>query len=141
MSTKNVFRRIGGFLLAALLVSGIVAISSSPAEAQRRGRRVIIVRPINPYWGYRPWWYGDPYGYGGYSNRYSQYVFSSASRANDKGYDQGVKTGRDDGRKNKSYDPERSHYFQEAGFGNFGEAYRNGFARGYEDGYRNANRG
>lgn len=141
MSTKNVFRKIGGGLLAALLVSGIMAISSSTVEAQRRGHRVIIVRPIRPYWGHRSWWYGDPFWYGGYSNRYSHYVFSSGNRANDKGYDDGLKTGRDDGRKDKSYDPERSHYFQEAGFGNFADAYRDGFARGYADGYHNANNG
>ena len=141
MSTKNLFRRVGGFLLAALLVSGMVAISSAPAEAQRRGGRVIIVRPIHPYWGSRPWWRGDPFGYGGYSNRYGHYVFSSSTRAGDQGYDDGLKTGRDDGRKDKSYDPERSHYFQEAGFGNYADAYRDGFSRGYNDGYRNANRG
>ena len=52
------------------------------------------------------------------------------------GYKQGFKTGKDDGKKAKSFGFERSHYFQEAGFGNFGEAYRGGFSRGYHEGYR-----
>ena len=51
------------------------------------------------------------------------------------GYNQGYKTGRDDGKKAKSFNPQRSHYYQEAGFGNFGEVYRSGFNRGYQVGY------
>ena len=34
-----------------------------------------------------------------------------------------------------SYDPARSHYFHDAGFGNFAEAFRSGFSNGYRDGY------
>ena len=61
------FRRIGGFVLAALMLSGIAFASASTAEAQGR-RRVIIVRP-NPYRVYRPFGFGYrsrwgyPYGY------------------------------------------------------------------------------
>jgi hypothetical protein len=137
MNTKSLVRRIGGFLMAALMVAGVGVASTDTAQAQRRGR-VIIVRPIRPYWGYRRPWGWDGYGY---YNQYSQYVFSNSGRAEDQGYRDGQKTGSEDGRKNKSYDPERSHYFQEAGFGNFAEAYRDGFDHGYSDGYRNANRG
>jgi len=142
------FKRIGGVLLATLLLSGIVFLSPSTAEAQRR-RRVIIVRP-NPYriyrpfgYGYRSWWgrpWGyDPWGYdpwSPYGSRFRQYVFDNREEAISQGYKQGFKTGKDDGKKTKSYSPERSHYYQEAGFGNFGEVYRSGFARGYQDGYR-----
>ena len=35
----------------------------------------------------------------------------------------------------KSFDPERSHFFQDAGFGNFAEAYREGFMEGYNAGF------
>ena len=88
-------------------------------------------RPYRSFWGY-------PYGYYpyGYDFRYSQYVFSSTDSAANGGYEQGFKTGRDDGKKAKSFNPERSHYFQEAGFGNFGEVYRASFSRGYREGYR-----
>jgi hypothetical protein len=91
---------------------------------------VIIVRPYRPY---RPFgWY--PYGYEPYA--YNQYVFSSGDAANNQGYHDGYKTGKDDGNKAKSYSPERSHYFHDAGFGNFAEAYRGGFAQGYREGYQ-----
>ena len=113
--------------------------SAVTAEAQGRYRgRVVIVRPYRPFrstygygYGYRP--YGYPYGS---FSPYSHYVFSSNEAAENQGYHDGLKTGSEDGRKDKSFNPERSHYFQEAGFGNFAEAYRNGFLRGYEDGYR-----
>ena len=131
MNTKhqNIVRRIGGFILAALLLAGFGIASAPSAQAQGR-RTVIIVRPYRPFrpFGYRYGWY-DPY------YRYSQYVFSSSEAANNQGYHDGLKTGEEDGRKRKSYDPERSHYFQEAGFGNFAEAFRDGFTRGYRDGY------
>ena len=47
-----------------------------------------------------------------------------------------LKTGSNDAPGGQSYDPERSHYFREAGFGNFAENYREGFSRGYGDGFR-----
>jgi hypothetical protein len=131
------WKKIGGFILAALMLSGIVFVSPTPVDAQsRHGRRVIIVRPYRPFgWGHR-WGYNryDPWGPYGY--RYSQYVFDNSEKAVNSGYKQGFKTGRDDGKKAKSFSYERSHYFQEAGFGNFGDAYRNGFTNGYQEGYR-----
>ena len=131
-------KRIGGFILAALMLSGVAFVSAGTVEAQFR-RRVIIVRPYRPF-GYRSFW-GWPYGYYpyGYDYRYGQYVFSGTDSAANHGYEQGFKTGKDDGKKAKSFEPERSHYFQEAGFGNFGEVYRAGFSRGYRDGYRVGN--
>lgn len=134
MKTKyqKLVRRIGGFMLAALMLAGVGVMSATSAEAQwrRPPRRVVIVRP------YRPFGYGFGYGWGPrYDYRYSQYVFSSPEVADQQGYNDGYKTGAEDGRKNKSYSPERSHYFQEAGFGNFAEAFRGGFSRGYREGY------
>jgi hypothetical protein len=130
-------------ILATLLLSGIVVFSPSTAEAQTR-RRVVIVR-TTPYriyrpFGYRSWWgspWGyDPWGYDSYRFRYGQYVFDNHDEAVSAGYKQGFKTGRDDGKKAKSFSFQRSHYYKEAGFGNFGEVYRSGFARGYQEGYR-----
>ena len=138
-------RRIGGFVLAAVMLSGIAFVSASSVSAQ--GRRRIIVRP-NPYrihrpfgfgyrnrwgypydrWGYDPW---SPYG-----SYYSQYIFDDGDSAVNQGYKDGFKTGRDDGKKSKSFNPQRSHYFHDAGFGNFAEVYRSGFSRGYQEGYR-----
>jgi hypothetical protein len=47
-----------------------------------------------------------------------------------------MKTARNDAKDDKTYNPERSHYYQEAGYGNFGEVFRSGFLKGYADGYR-----
>jgi hypothetical protein len=102
---------------------------------------VVIVRPY-PYrihrrfdafgydrWGYDRWGF-DRFGRDRWGNYYRQYVFNTSESALNNGYKQGFKTGRDDGKKAKSFSPQRSHYFKEAGFGNFGEAYRAGFSRG-----------
>jgi hypothetical protein len=130
------FKRIGGFLLVALMVIGVAFVSPSNVQAQHR-RRVVVVRPIyRPFgwgWGYRPWGY-DPWSpYGSY---YRQYVFDNSETAVSQGYKDGFKTGRDDGKKAKSYKPERSHYYHDSGFGNYAEVYRSGFSRGYREGYR-----
>ena len=136
-------RKIGGLALGALMLLGIAFVSPGDVQAQRR-RRIVIVRPY-PYriyrpfgFGYRSW--GYPYGWGydpwGYNFRYNHYVFDNSEEAGSQAYKDGFKTGKDDGKKNKSNDPQRSHYFKEAGFGNFAEVYRPSFVRGYQDGYR-----
>ena len=165
MNRKNLLRRIGGFLLGALLVGSAAIMSSTTVDAQRGshggggfhgggfhgggsrgggfrgggfrgggfhggGTRVII----SPRFGYR-----YPYGYYGYGypyGNYSQYVFGSSADAENEGYQDGLKTGSDDQRRGQSYDPERSHFFKDAGFGNFAEDYRASFLRGYSDGFR-----
>ena len=133
MNTKYLrrIRRVGGLMLAALLLLGLTGMFSTVAGQNRYRQRVIIVRPVSPFYRpfYRPY---DPYGRYGY---YRQYVFSSSEAAENQGYHDGLKTGRSDAHDRRSYNPERSHYFQDAGFGNFAEAYRNGFSRGYRDGF------
>lgn len=137
-------RRIGGLILTALLlVTGVAFVSPSDVQAQSRRRRVVIVRPY-PYRFYRPWGFrswGYPYGWGygpwsPYGNYYSRYVFDNSEEAVNQAYKDGFKTGKDDGKKAKSYNPERSHYFKESGFGNFAQEYRSGFSRGYQEGYQ-----
>ena len=129
-------RKLGSIVLVALLLPAAVALlSSTSAQAQRR---VVIVRTYRPFyrpwgWGYRRWDY-DPYF--DYYSRYGHYIFKSSESASSEGYHDGLKTGEGDAKHRRSYDPQRSHYFQEAGFGNFGEVYRSGFARGYADGFR-----
>jgi hypothetical protein len=129
-------RRIIGLLLAALLLTGILLLAGGTAAAQGRRieRKPIIVRPIRPFPRYDP--FRSPYGRFNRHDYYNQYVFSNSESAYHQGYKDGLNTGSEDGKKAKTYDPERSHYFQDAGFGNFGEVYREGFTAGYRDGYR-----
>jgi hypothetical protein len=136
-------RKVGGLALAGLMLFGVAFASSSEVQAQRR-RGVVIVRPY-PHRIYRPFgyrnWGGYPYGWGydpwsPYGSYYRHYVFDNGDEASQQAYKDGFKTGKEDGKKHKSLDPQRSHYFKEAGFGNFAEVYRSAFVRGYDDGYR-----
>lgn len=142
MNFRYFSHKIGGFILAALMLTGVVFFSSTTAEAQTRVRRPVVVyrpyyRVYRPNRLYRPFgWYDNGWYNNSWYNPYSQYIFNNSEQAAQKGYEQGVKTGEEDGRKNKSFSFERSHYYKEAGFGNFGEVYRRYFARGYENGYR-----
>jgi len=130
-------RKLGSLVLTLLVLPGVVALfSGTTAQAQRR---VIIVRqPVYRPWfgyGYRPWGWGyDPYF--DYYSRYGHYVFNSSDAAFNQGHEDGLRTGSHDARDRKTFNPQRSHYYQEAGYGNFGEVYRSGFLRGYSDGYR-----
>jgi hypothetical protein len=130
-------RKFGAFVLAVLVLPGLVTVLSS-INTQAQRRIVVVRRPVyRPF--YRPWGWGRPWGYDpyfDYYSRYGHYVFKSSESALNQGYQDGKNTGEGDTKHRRSYDPQRSHYFQEAGFGNFGEVYREGFVRGYADGYR-----
>ncbi|MFN2578146.1 MAG: hypothetical protein ABR607_10700 [Pyrinomonadaceae bacterium] len=132
-------RKLGSLVLTLLVLPGVIALfSSTNAEAQRRV--IIVRRPVygrfyNPWRVYRPFGWGyDPYF--DYYSRYGHYVFNNSDTAFNQGYEDGSKTGRHDAKDRKTYNPQRSHYYQEAGYGNFGEVYRSGFLRGYADGFR-----
>ena len=129
MKRKNL-HKIAVLMLIALLLPGVMLLSPTTAQAQRR--TVVIVRPF-PRFHRGFGWYPYPYPYYGY---YNNYVFGSVESAYDHGYRDGLKTGQKDARRRQSYDPERSHYFRDAGFGNFAVEFRDGFVRGYESGYR-----
>ena len=137
MIGKYLLRGIGGLVLGALLMFGVTASSATTANARgawRGGSRVVIAPRVGlgfgrGYWGWRGYRYGYPYGY------YSQYVFGDSEAAESQGYHDGLNTGQDDVRHGRSFDPERSHYFKDAGFGNFAGAYREGFDRGYSAGF------
>ncbi|HJZ83462.1 MAG TPA: hypothetical protein VKD91_24040 [Pyrinomonadaceae bacterium] len=130
-------RKFGALILTLLVLPGAVALlSSTTVQAQRRV--IIVRRPIyrpfyNPWWGYREWGYNP---YFDYYSRYGQYVFDNSETAFSRGYQDGLKTGEGDAKHRRTYDPQRSHYYQEAGFGNFGEVFRSGFLRGYAAGFR-----
>jgi hypothetical protein len=129
-------RKLGSLVLTLLVLPGVVALfSSTSAQAQRRViivRRPVYSRFYNPWWGYG--WRYDPYF--DYYSRYGHYVFNNSESAYNQGYEDGMKTGRNDAKDRKTYNPERSHFYQEAGYGNFGEVFRSGFLKGYADGYR-----
>jgi hypothetical protein len=129
MNTR-LLRKIVGLVLAALLLTSIVLLTGVTAAAQQRyQRRVIVVQPVRPF-GWDQSRRFNRYRY------YSEYFFSNSDKAEGQGYKDGFKTGKEDGKKMKSYDPERSHYFYDAGFGNFAEVYRSGFSSGYQQGFR-----
>ena len=147
MKGKYLLRGMGGLVLSALLIFGLSAGSATTANAQGRfhgggfhgggwhggGFRTRVF--IGPRFGWGPYWHGyGPYAYP--NSYYGRYVFGDSQAADSQGYEDGLKTGTDDARHGRSFDPERSHYFKDAGFGNFAEAYREGFDRGYEAGFR-----
>ena len=77
MNAKSFLRRVGGFILAALLLPGIVLLSGATAQARGRwhGGRTVVIAPrlrVGPGW-YGPRWYGYPY----YRNGYSEFVFAN----------------------------------------------------------------
>jgi hypothetical protein len=136
MNGNNSLSRIGGFVLAVALLFGVTIMSSTAVQAQRGfhgggfHNRVFI----GPRFG--SGWYGYPYGYYGYPyGYYSHYVFGDSTAADSQGFHDGQKTGSNDVRGHRSNDPERSHYFKDAGFGNFAQDYRQGFMRGYSQGF------
>jgi hypothetical protein len=72
--------------------------------------------------GYRnDGYYGRNGGYGGYDNQELN-----------RGYNQGIETGSSDAQKGQSYSPERSRHYRNAST----QAFREGFVRGYDQGYR-----
>jgi hypothetical protein len=138
MNRKNLLHRLGGVVLAMLLVCVVAGVSSTTANARpfHHGGGFHARIAVGPRFGYGyPYWYGAPYYPYGYGY-YSQYYFGSNQSAESDGYNEGFKTGSDDARHDRSYDPERSHYFKDARFGNFAGDYRVGFTRGYSDGFR-----
>jgi hypothetical protein len=70
--------------------------------------------------------------------------YDDSQSAYDIGYNDGVFTGANDGRRGQTYDPERSHFYHEGKRGYrstkgsrdaYQQAYRDGFLHGYREGY------
>lgn len=70
------------------------------------------------------------YGNGGYRN--DGYYGGYNNQELNRGYQQGLETGSSDGQKGQSYSPERSRHYRNAST----QAFREGFVRGYDQGYR-----
>lgn len=92
-------KTLGSALIALAVVIGIIATTSTTADAQWRRNG----------------------SYGGYDNQQIQ-----------QGYQYGVNTGASDAQRRQSYSPQRSHYYRDAS----SQAFRDGFVRGYDEGYR-----
>jgi hypothetical protein len=80
--------------------------------------------------GYRQ--YAESYGDGRYRNNGSYGNSGYNNQQLTRGYEQGLSTGATDGQRGQSYSPQRSRYYQNAST----QAFREGFVRGYDEGYR-----
>jgi len=88
--------------------------------------------------------YGNYGNYGGYG-RNGGYGYNVYQAAISQGYQAGLNTGASDAQRGQSYNPQRSHYFRNPptnGYGSYGnrgqyqQSFREGFVRGYADGYQ-----
>jgi hypothetical protein len=83
--------------------------------------------------------YGNNGTYGNYGN-YGGYGNSSQVSVN-QGYQDGLFTGSNDAQRGQNYNPQRSHFYRNGrsdsgGYYGSAQAYRSGFLRGYDEGYR-----
>jgi hypothetical protein len=92
-------KTLGGALLALAFIFGIIATTSTTADAQWRNR-----------------------GNGGYNN----------NNEVQQGYQHGLSVGSSDAYNRQSYSAERSRYYRNSS----SQAFRQGFVRGYDQGYR-----
>jgi hypothetical protein len=128
MKSHYLRSKTGRILLALFFLVGIGMVSTASAQS---------------------WPYGqDPYrrdrrdnrsGRGGYGNEYQI--------AANQGYQDGLYTGSNDAQRRQNYNPQRSHFYRNGhgdngGYGRYGnsyqfqQAYRDGFLRGYNDGFQ-----
>ena len=128
MKKQHLISRIGGAVLGITFLVGISMVSMTSAQAQgpwgqtRRNQD----RDRNR---------DDRNRGGGYGSR----------AALDRGYQDGLQTGANDGSRRQNYDPQRSHFYKNATYGydrSYGnreaykQAYRDGFVRGYDEAFR-----
>jgi hypothetical protein len=78
------------------------------------------------------------------ASNYDNYSYGLS--AYDQGYEDGLRTGANDAFRGQSYEPERSHFYKHGAGGflsifgsraSYASAYRDGFLRGYEEGFQN----
>jgi hypothetical protein len=95
------------------------------------------------------WPYGqDPYRRDRRDNRSSRGGYGNEYQiAANQGYQDGLYTGSNDAQRRQNYNPQRSHFYRNGhgdngGYGRYGnsyqfqQAYRDGFLRGYNDGFQ-----
>jgi Ni/Co efflux regulator RcnB len=163
MNSNYLQGKIGKALLAVSLLFGIAFLSSTTTQAQydrddqyRRDRDRDGDRDRNRD---RDWRRqrnrdrdrnrrDDRYGRnGGYGNGgYGNGGYGNIIRlAQNQGYQDGLYTGQNDANRGQSYNPQRSHFYRNGNSGNnsyygnngqYIQAYRQGFLRGYNEGFR-----
>jgi hypothetical protein len=115
-------KKLVGYLVATLMLFGILVTASNTAQAQ--------------------WGYGRDRDYRR-DDRYGNY--QSLQIARQQGYMYGVNTGAADAQRGQSFSPQRSRYFRNgnqgyrSAYGNRGQyqqVYRNAFVQGYREGYQ-----
>jgi hypothetical protein len=83
--------------------------------------------------------------YGNNGGYYGRGGYNVAQAAANQGYRDGLNTGASDGQRGQSYNPQRSHFYRNAttgydsSYGNrstYQQYYRDGFLRGYQEGFR-----
>src|SRR5258706_7662660 len=153
MKSHYLSNNIGRILLALSFMAGIGLVSSVAVQAQRpwdrdqdrQDQRDRDYRRDRDNDRDRDYNRNDQYNrnrgnngrYGGYGNT-SQVALSQ-------GYQDGLYTGSSDAQRGQNYSPQRSHFYRN-GHGNSGgyygnsyqyqQAYRNGFLRGYDEGFQ-----
>jgi hypothetical protein len=148
MKSNYLSKKIGRILLTLAFLVGVGVASSTAVQAQwpwernqsrrdrdyRRDRDRDYRRDRD-----RDYRRNDQYGRnGGYGN--------IAQAAMNQGFQDGLYTGSSDAQRGQSYNPQRSHFYKNGhgdngnyGYGNsyqFQQMYRNGFLRGYQQGYQ-----
>ena len=130
MNSHYLRNKVGRILLGLAFVAGIGIASSTAAQAQ-----------------YRQWPYGqDTYRRDRDYRRDGRYANISQIAIN-QGYQDGLNTGSRDAERRQNFNPQRSHFYRNGhgdngGLGRIGnsyqfqQAYRSGFLRGYQEGYR-----
>ena len=149
MRTIAYRNKIGGAILALSLVFGIGMIASTTAQAQDRNDRRWHRddrnrseqqdrdwrrnRNDDRYRGRRDDRYNrdDRYDRNGRYGNNGGYNNAAQIELN-QGYQAGLSTGSSDARRGQSYNPQRSHYYQDAR----SQQFRSGFVRGYAEGFR-----
>lgn len=148
MTTNNYSSKVGGALVVLSLLFGIGIMSSMTAQAQSRNNGEWQRRDSNrsDNRDNRDWRRNrnrrhdndqnrsrrddrydrdNRYGNNGsYNNR--------AQMELNQGYQAGLNTGASDAQRGQSYSPQRSHYYKDAS----SQQFRNGFVRGYAEGFR-----
>lgn len=128
---QYMYKRIGSAFFALAVVFGISFLTSSTAQAQydrnrtwerNRSDRDWRRNRDNDDWRRRR-------DNGRYRNRGSNNAYQYDVQ---RGYQQGLNTGASDAQRGQSYSPQRSRYYQKAP----SVPFRDGFVRGYDQGYR-----
>jgi hypothetical protein len=128
-------RLIIKMLLVVGLLSGVVALTGSTAQAQRwqridryrggaHGR--VFIYPRRWYWD-RWYWYDPIYPFG-----YQSYYYSNNHVTEGQGYRDGLDDGKDDAKDGKPNNPYRHKDYKNA----ITSAYIDGYLRGYTEGFR-----